>query len=227
MQHTNDTPDTDASNRLGLDRRTALKGAGIGLGLLTLGSAGTGSAVAASGANKVYAAESDLAEIGLGSKELESQAVTLMSGSFKTSDKSDLIVQSSAEVSLHTDIKTKGNDESWASAGVECWVELDGTPISWTPGTVGSGLDDGKVVFNNREFGLKTSNFENEEAMIELFLRTRSAHGFNWYAVDVGSGEHTIELKANIKQFVDGNGEAKALVGPRTLIVEPVNMGSA
>lgn len=213
---------TATDDSIKFDRRTAMKGGAAALGLLTLGGFGAGSAVAASGANKVYMADPSLAELSASVSNQGSNAdvVTLASGVMKTSTNTDLIIQATAEVSLHTDIKTKGNDESTATAGVTCWVEIDGNPVSW-------GVDDdGRVVFNNREFGLKVSDFVEEEPMLELFLRTRSAHGFNWYAPDVGAGEHTIELKGQIESYVDGQGDAKALVGPRTLIVEPVNMSN-
>ncbi|WP_416840158.1 hypothetical protein [Haloferax sp. DFSO52] len=231
--------DAETDDRLKIDRRTALKGGAAGLGLLALGGLGSSSAVAASGANKVYLADASLAEISKAQKATQSDAVLLSSGSFKTSTNTDLIISATAEVGLYTEIKTKGNDESVASAGVECWVELDGEPVpypAFDDGTLGndftggdgsySRANDGSVVFSNRDFGMKTSDFENLEAQIELFLRTRSANGFNWYIANVGQGEHTIELKALITQNVDGQGEAKALVGPRTLIVEPVNMSS-
>lgn len=222
------------------DRRTAMKGGLAGLGLLALGSASTGSAVAASGANKVYMADAELEEVAKAQNETNSVDVTLSRGSFKTSTNTDLIINATAEVGLYTEIKTKGNDDSVASAGVECWVELDDKPVPYPAfagdGTLGndftggngtvSRANEGSVIFSNRDFGMKTSDFENLEAKIELFLRTRSANGFNWYTADVGQGEHTIALKARVTQNVDGKGEAKALVGPRTLIVEPVNMSS-
>lgn len=220
------TDDKSLHEGIEFNRRDALKGGAAGLGLLALGGLGSGSAAAENGANKVFAAEQDLKRASATfAKNGTSNAdeITLASGSFKTSDKSDLIIQATAEVGLYTDVKTKGNDESTAKAGVTCWVELDGQPVSWN---VANPLGDGKVVFDNREFGLKTSNFDDEDAMIELFIKTRSAHGFNWYTADVGSDTHTIELKATIDEFVEGSGDAEALVGPRTLIVEPVNMGS-
>lgn len=231
--------DDDTTSGIELDRRTALKGGAAGLGLLALGGLGAGSAAAENGANKVFSADAELAEAELAKNETAGEPVTLMSGTFKTSDKADLVINATAEVGLYTQIKTKGNDSSVASAGVECWVELDGEPVPYPPVDGGSlpqpdwsdleyeRANEGAVVFNNRDFGMKTSDFENLAAKIELFIRTRSSHGFNWYTTDVGKGDHTIELKANIMQYADDkDATAKALVGPRTLIVDPVNMGS-
>ncbi|MFB6170200.1 MAG: hypothetical protein ABEJ06_03550 [Haloarculaceae archaeon] len=221
------------------DRRTALKGGAAGLAALGLGGLATGSAAASSGANKVFSGEAKLEQLDLAKRETSGDAVTLMSGTFDTGDNADIVINATAEVGLYTEIKTKGNDSSVAKAGVECWVELDGEPVAYPPidgGTLGTDFtgdtgtytreNEGSVVFNNREFGLKTSDFDDLDAKIELFIRTRSSHGFNWYATDIGKGEHTLALKANISQYVDGKGEAKALVGPRSLIAQPVNMGS-
>lgn len=237
-----DGTDEQTPGSFPISRRGAMKTGAAGLGLLALGGMGSMPAAAASGANKVYSAEATLAKLELANADTTSEAVVLSEGTFKTSTNTDLIINATAEIGLYTEIKTKGNDQSVASAGVECWVELDGEPVPFPPfdggdGTLGNDFtgSDGKyervvenasVVFNNRDFGMKTSNFGDLEAEIELFLRTRSANGFNWYIPDVGQGEHTITLNGNISQYVDGKGEAKALVGPRTLIVEPVNMSN-
>ncbi|MFC7096832.1 hypothetical protein [Halobaculum marinum] len=217
-----DADDTAERTALELGRRTVLAAGAAGLGLSALG---TGVASAShSPADKLSAVGSTLelveAAQSNGGSASSSTAVTLLSGSMKTSSPTDLILQATVESGLYTDIKTKGNDESWANAGLTCWVEVDGEEVPVTSGS------DGAVVFNNREFGMKTSNFENEEAMIELFLRTRSANAFNWLTLNVGSGTHTIELKADLDVYASGKGSAKALVGPRTLIVEPTKLAN-
>ncbi|WP_435364665.1 hypothetical protein [Haloarchaeobius sp. DYHT-AS-18] len=205
-----------------LGRRHVLAAGVAGLGLSALGTGTVGASH--SPADKVSAVGSTLELMestkSNGGESSAGAEVTLLSGTMKTSSPTDLILQATVESGLYTDIKTKGNDESWANAGVQCWVEIDGAEVPVTSGS------SGKVVFNNREFGMKTSNFENEEAMIELFLRTRSSNAFNWLTLDVGSGEHTIELKADIDVYANGKGSAKALVGPRTLVVEPTKMAN-
>jgi len=79
------------------------------------------------------------------------------------------------------------------------------------------------VVFCNRAFKMVTMNWD-EEQTLETYLRTRTANAFNWITLNVGHGIHSIEVKAQLETQVDGVGEAKAAVGKRTLIVEPVKL---
>src|SRR5206468_996981 len=80
------------------------------------------------------------------------------------------------------------------------------------------GPDDGKVVFCNREVQLTSPD------VIDLFLRTRESHAFQWGALNVGNQVHTLEVKAHLDVLVTGGGAAEAAVGKRVLIMEPVHL---
>lgn len=152
-----------------------------------------------------------------------SETHTLLEASMRTSSPVDLIFQVTLECALWTDITTVGNDDSEAVATVTVWVEFDGEPVAVADDDTDS---PGEAVFCNRAFRRATSQFENENATIETFLRTRSANAFNWVHLDAGHGVHDIAVKARLDTQVTGVGEAKAGVGKRTLVVEPVRLSS-
>lgn len=143
-----------------------------------------------------------------------SEVVQLLSSTMRTSGAVDLLFRATLECALWTDITTVGNDEARAYASVKAWVEVDGQAVAVDG-------DDGKVVFCNRDYHRVTSMFDDENATIEDYLRTRSANAFNWFAFNVGPGFHTITLMAQLETEVEGTGNAVAAVGKRTLIVEP------
>lgn len=145
---------------------------------------------------------------------------TLLTGTLKTSSPTDLMLHVSLECALWTNVKVSGNNSSSAFGQVKVWVEIDGNPVPVAAG------DNGEVVFCEREFKLETTNFDDTDATIALFQRTRSANAFNWLALDLGSGVHTVEVKAALDRLVDGNGLAAAAVGKRTLIVEPAKLAN-
>lgn len=149
---------------------------------------------------------------------------TLLSASLKTSKPTDLIHQVTLECTLQTDVKTVGDADSTAFAQLKVWVEVDGIPVA-VAGT--DTLANAEVIFCDREFRLKTSDFQPiVTPTIEAFLKTRSAHGFNWIDLNLGSGTHTIDVKAVLTALVAGNGKAQALVGKRTLVVEPTKLAN-
>lgn len=212
------------------DRRTALKGlggAGISLGL---GALASGSAAASQPADKVAVSGSTLEvmEVSATDSENHSATHTLLSDTIKTSTPTDLLLQPTVETALFTDIMTMGNDQSEAEASVTCWIELDDEPVVVSSDYTAAGLSEqaaSEVVFDKRAHRMETANFDDEEATIRQFLDTRSANGFNWVTLDVGNGEHELELKGRLDVNVDdSNAEARAIVGPRTMIVEPVKL---
>ncbi|MPZ14815.1 MAG: hypothetical protein GEU73_10415 [Chloroflexi bacterium] len=194
------------------------------LGLLAVGAVAPATA-GHSPADKVVASASNV-EI-LGPIQLvpgtSSATKTLLSTSMRTSNTSDLILQVTLECSLVTDVKTVGNDDSTAMASLVVWVEIDGVavPVSEEPKA-----DDGKATFCQRLFRIKTSEFDDQNATIEAFLRTKATHGFNWIALNPGHGIHSIDVKGVLTAMVAGKGQAQAIVGKRTLVVEPVHMAN-
>jgi hypothetical protein len=145
-----------------------------------------------------------------------SETVTLLSATAKTSAPTDLSLSLHTECALWTDVQVAGGGSSTSKAAVKVWIELDGSPV---PVSVLAG-DDGKVVFCNRELGLDLLG----GSVIDLFEKTRSANAFQWMALNVGPGDHSIVVKARLEANVIGTGIAQAGVGRRTLIVEPGKM---
>lgn len=150
----------------------------------------------------------------------DTTTVELLTGTMKTSSPTDLILSVTLECALWTDITTVGNDESESVARVLVWVEIDGVPVGV------SGEDDGKVVFCDRAYKRSTMDFDDEDARIESYLRTRSAHAFNWVDLNLGSGVHEIVVKGQLETAVTGTGMAQAAIGKRTLVVEPTKLAN-
>ncbi|MEA3199936.1 MAG: hypothetical protein QOE90_1364 [Thermoplasmata archaeon] len=153
------------------------------------------------------------------------QVVTLLSGQMKTSSPEDLVITASMECDILTSVTTTGNDDSSAFGQVVAWIEIDGhpVPVGWDD----TGADAGKVVFCNRAHQQTTSGFTvDNNATITSFIQTRSANSFQWTSLNLGSGQHTVELKALLTQTSTNNGVAKALVGKRSMTVEPTKLAN-
>ena len=85
--------------------------------------------------------------------------------------------------------------------------------------------DNGKVVFCNRAFKISAPLVGPE--VVSLYQKTRSTHAFNWGALNVGNGIHTLVVKARLDASVTGIGTfAQAAVGKRTLVVEPAKLAN-
>lgn len=170
----------------------------------------------------------------------------------KVSTPTDLIFQVTLECSLWTKTKTKGKatkDSETATAKVVVWIELfDGTdtvvvPVSsndpdTSPDAGEAGQEqEGFVVFCSREqtlevqlFNIVTTNGD-PEVVVDLFLRTRSSHGFNWIALNPAdlftatSRVFTVTVNAAVEVTASSSdSEAAAAVGKRTLIIEPTKL---
>src|SRR5437016_11779117 len=104
-----------------------------------------------------------------------------------------------------------GTQVSSYSNLIRLWSELDGVPVPVVPaastnGASGSGTpgaDDGKVVFCNREF-TRTTMFGPGESIHDV-ESTEQSNAFNWVAMNVGNGIHSIVVKAD---FVDSSSDA-------------------
>ncbi|HLE97640.1 MAG TPA: hypothetical protein VI997_09750 [Candidatus Thermoplasmatota archaeon] len=175
-------------------------------------------------ANKVAVAAStlDVLNAPLGAEGSSSTVETLLSGSMKTSSPTDLLLRVSLECTIWTNVTTVGNDDSRSAATVSVWIEIDGTPV----GVNAADGTGGKVVFCDRSYQRVTSLFDDEDATIQTFLRTRSAHSFEWISLNTGSGEHDIVVKAQLDVQVAGTGGVQAVVGKRTLVAEPTRLAN-
>lgn len=175
-------------------------------------------------ANKVSVAASSLEVMTAPVMEgAVSEEHDLLGTEFRTSNPADLAIQVTLECALWTDVTVVGNGDSSAVAAVKVWVTLDGERL---PVSADEPDDDerGKVVFCNREYRMVISDLDDEDANHTMFLRTRSANAFNWIEIDAGSGVHTLTVTAQLEAQVDGVGTAKAIVGKRTLVVEPLHL---
>jgi hypothetical protein len=183
-------------------------------------------------ANKVVAAGSKRVVVAPGDN------VTLMTGTMKTSKPTDVMIHAALECSIFTGLTTNNSDNS-ATAGsrVRVWVEVDGKIVSLTQNsqppqsgtTPASGNDTDKVTFCDREYSRTVTDDENPLDGIDSqddYISTKSAHGFNWVQMNLGSGLHTIAVKATLTTTTDGNARATAEIGNRTLIVEPTKMAN-
>lgn len=244
---TDEIDDTEGESRIEFDRRTALKGLGTAGLLAALGGGAVGTAAASSGADKIYVAGSTREEFTLdtASKGNTAEEFTLLEGSVKTSTPTDLYLLTQLECALWTDVKSKGKDESSeAKAGVTCWIEIDGVPVpvshDYPNEWAATRREASEVVFNYRDFRVETSflgdieDVTEDEEYLQLYNRTRSSHGFNWVALDVGSGDydsstnvHSVALKGRIDVYSDdAKARAKAVVGPRTLVGVPAKLAN-
>lgn len=147
----------------------------------------------------------------------------LLKGTIKTSSPTDVIFSVNLECALWTDITTVGNDDSESVARVKVWVELDGKPVAVSGDDT---AETGKVVFCDRAYRRTTTDFDDEDARIDSYLRTRSAHSFDWISMNLGSGTHTISVKGELQTAVTGTGMAQAAIGKRTLIAEPTKLAN-
>ena len=219
---------------LALSRRNALAGALIGVVGITVPVA-----VAAEGggggspANKAVAAGSTTVRVAPG------EAVTLLTATFKTSKTTDLLMSVAMECSILTQLTTNNaNLAATAEAGVRAWLEIDGkiVPIqsTSTPPQDGaepeSGAEKDKVTFCDRVYSRTVEDQEDPADGVDQesdYLRTKSAHAFNWVRLNAGSGEHVVRLVADLRTAATESATAEAIVGNRTLIIEPTKMANS
>ena len=170
---------------------------------------------------------------------------TLLSNTIKTANQKDLFIGASFEVGLYTQTlvssKNMVKDTSTADAKVQVRVLIDGTRV----------VEPGNVVYGRRKQTLSatlegaiagclslSTNLDGTVSIvvdplcvlpetIELILQTMDAASFNFVAVDVPQGVHTISVQARIDTdatFQAGSASAEALVGKGSMTVESVRL---
>lgn len=160
----------------------------------------------------------------------DDQGVTVLSTYVKSSGPADLLLQVSLECALWTEtaVTTIGDHESLsdtseASADVEIWIEIDGerVPVS----SDDTGEDAGKVTFCDRVQRQQIEDMDESTGnwTMRTYLETKTANSFNWVTLDVGSGTHLIEVKADIDAENTQGAFAQGAIGKRTLVVETVH----
>jgi hypothetical protein len=198
---------------------------------LATGALGAGSGTPA---NKATAAASKRVVVAAGQTE------TILSATMKTSKPTDLILQTTLECSIFTQLVTNNTDNSaTAGARIRAWIEIDDVivpleQISSPPQngtTPQAGTDADKVTFCDREYSRTVTDDEDNVPMDGIdeeddYISTKSSHGFNWLKMNVGSGIHKIELVATLTTATDGQATATAEIGNRSLIIEPTKMAN-
>lgn len=155
----------------------------------------------------------------------------------RSSKPSDLMLQVTLECSILTEVTSStGQLASTAEGEIRVWIVIDETtivPISSVssppqePSENGSDID--KVTFCNRAHELEQMDAENEQGEVDTtrsFIETKEANAFNWVYLNVGSGLHTIEVRADFEATTDGTATASGYVGNRMLLVEPTKMAN-
>jgi len=177
--------------------------------------------------------------------------VQLASTTFTTSTTEDLVLNFSTECGLYTAVGGKNNNtttstlpvttSSTAVGQVLVWMQLDGhmLPVSANAGPAGAG--NGPVSFCSRALNLSTANLSPQQ-LIQISETTLDANSFQWFALNVGNGSHTLKVFATLAANTQSSGTnggtgacdpttdptcfyttpaASALVGQRTLEVFP------
>lgn len=237
------------------------------LGLVTLG---RGAVATHRPADKVGVGASTLEIMStqVGEGITDQPKVEILSGTMKVSSPTDLIITVSSECALWTNTTTQGDDDQESVARVEVWIELDGTVVPVSSGDTAANNSSlntdtqagkGHVVYCNRSQRMKTEFFndgdtqDNQEEIIRLYNRTRSAHAFTWVALNAGkaydaaaNGNNIIEYKVyarlaaqvicddeaatngcNVPDLeTPQNPAAKAAVGKRTVVIEPAKLAN-
>lgn len=203
-----------------LNAKTLIAAAAVAALLLPIGSAGESPA-----ANKAAAAGSDFVHLGTADSPLG--PTTILATEIKAGGPQDVVIQVALECSLLTDVYSTTLDDhpegytaiGRAEAHVDIQVLLDGAPVTL------NGEDDGSVTFCDRVHQQEIRDIDEDTGnfTIRQFQQTMSANAFNWVALDLGSGLHTIEVVATIVAANTEGSFAQGAIEKRTLIVEPVD----
>jgi hypothetical protein len=165
--------------------------------------------VLASGADKIAisAATDTLINQNQQANASSASTVQLASTSFSTSTTEDLVVNFSTECGLYTAVGGKNNNtttttlpvttSSTALGQVMVWLQLDGRvlPVSANAGAGGPG--NGLVSYCSRALNLSTANLSPQQ-LIQISENTLDANSFQWFALNVGNGTHTLKVYASL-----------------------------
>ncbi|MFC1916129.1 hypothetical protein ACFLW4_05510 [Chloroflexota bacterium] len=210
----------------------------IGLVLVLALSLGAGAVLAAT-SQPASKATAKVADITLIDSTTAQDWTTILEQDIKTPAGKDLFIDVSLQCGLYTQtqVKSKGGnkDTSTADAMISVQVLVDGTPV-----------EPGEVVFSRRYQELSAvlqgqiplvwdetlgryviSEGELTPEEIELILDTMDAHAFNFVAVDLTSGVHTVEVQAMIEtdsSLQGGTTSATATIGKGSVTIELIRM---
>jgi hypothetical protein len=200
------------------------------------------SAATTTAADKIAVASSAMSSTPLiqATAGTSSQDITLLQGTVKTATPIDLIISHSQECAILTDVSlsSKNTDQNGYSTSSARAMEVVTVYIDGNPVPVASG-DNGQVTFCDREYYVSTNilsqiqqlcavtNSTCAESVFNSYVRTKDAHSFQWISLNVGSGTHTITVKAHLSVNVGGTGSATVVVGKRTMVVAPDHLANS
>lgn len=195
---------------------------------LTAGYFAQGTYAAGTPANKVAASGSTTEIVHAAADTL------LLSETVRINNPTDLIIGVTAECAILTEVTNSANGQTERAFGeVKIYVTIDGIPVKVSS----TDAEAGKVVFCNRAQEQQWTDSQDPvtggddgEDQLRQYLDTRTANAFNWMALNVGttypgidgSDVHKIEVWADWDVQATANAVAKAAVGNRTLVLEPV-----
>ena len=190
------------------------------------------SAVLAQSAEKAAAASSVVNQFvfSTGNSGPNPPFVTVLSTSIKPPGGKDLFITFSAQTGVFT--TSVNNDVPAATAtltdeniAIQVRVLLDGVPIPIAPPSLLSIVALDNLI---RETGQLTPGRD----FLTLVVDEGGARSYTWIARDVGTGDHTVAVQARFlffnASFPLGNtfSSIRAVLGPKTLTVEEVNLNS-
>lgn len=175
-------------------------------------------------ANKVAASGSSSEEVGPNTSRV------VLSETVKINNPTDLILGVTLECAILTQVTNSANGQTERAFGeVMIHVEINDKPVPVSA----TDPDQGRVVFCNRaqeqQWTENSVPADDSDDTLRQYLNTRTANAFNWMALNVGTeyggsenNTHKIEVVATWKTTATGGAMATAIVGNRTLILEPV-----
>jgi hypothetical protein len=178
-------------------------------------------------ANKVAASGSETEVVGA------NQSAVVLTETVKINNPTDLIISASAECAILTQVTNSANGQTERAFGqISFHVEINGIPVPVS----NENTDKGEVVFCNRAQEQQWTDSAdpakgNDDGGDKLrqYIDTRTANAFNWLALNVGTtyggtadNVHKIDLVATWNTNATAGAIAEAVVGNRTLVLEPV-----
>jgi hypothetical protein len=170
--------------------------------------------------------------------------VTILSGVIKTAQNKDMFISGSIEAGLFTEtlVKSKNlkKDTSTATVSIQVRALVDGDVVSPGIVTYAARTQTLSATLEGAIAGCLTivTNIDGSLSIvldqdcvtpeeIDLILSTLNAASFDFVAVDVGVGVHTVSLQARITtsgSAQEGSFKALGFVGKGTMIVESVRL---
>lgn len=172
----------------------------------------------------------------IGVLSAESGWMPISVASIKTSTPSDLRISHNQECTIHTGLNLdQDNEQATSSIREDIRLRIltaDGEDriIPAVPDT----NDDGEITLCGRAYhidtnvlstvwelcqfvesedGLDTEVCSGDEVYFDSFIRTKQAHSWDWIAIDMGSGTHTVIVEAKLVNELDSVDDGKEKKG--------------